>query len=88
MDKTQAKTVFKDHSKKVTAGIGMYQSSGPNYHNYRDPKAGRRGRIKRIDEVILHIEAKKEEIIDQIFRQTGVVRPSSQDILGQSNLLF
>ncbi|NWG03015.1 MAG: hypothetical protein HXY44_09195 [Syntrophaceae bacterium] len=76
IDKTQAKTVFKNYAKKVTTGIGIHQSSGPNYHNYKDPKVGIWGRIKRIDEVILHVEARKEETIDQTFQQAGLITPN------------
>jgi hypothetical protein len=72
-DKKQAKSVFENYAKKVTVGIGIHQSSGPNYHHYKDPKVGIWGRIKRIDEIILHVEARKEEIIDQTFQQARLI---------------
>lgn len=75
-DKKQAKSIFDNYAKKVTAGIGIHQSSGPSYHNYKDPKAGIWGRIKRIDEVILHVEARNEETIDQTFKQAGLITPN------------
>jgi hypothetical protein len=75
-DKRQAKNAFKDYAKKVTSGIGIHQSSGPSYHNYKDPKAGVWGRIKRIDEIILHIEARNEEAVDQTFKQAGLITPN------------
>jgi hypothetical protein len=76
MDKKQAKSIFESYAKKVTASFGIHQSSGPNYHNYKDPKAGIWGRIKRIDEVVLHVEAKDEETIDQTFKQAGLITPN------------
>ncbi len=76
IDKKQAESVLKSYAKRVTAGIGTHQSSGPSYHNYNDPKAGIRGRIKRIGEVILHVEARNEEAIDQTFKQAGLMTPN------------
>lgn len=76
VDEKQAKSVFKDYSQKVTTGIGVHQSSGPSYHNYKDSKTGVCGRIKSIDEVILHIEAKNEDTIDQAFKQAGLIIPN------------
>jgi hypothetical protein len=75
-DKKQAKSIFESYAKKVTARFGIHQSSGPNYHNYKDPKAGIWGRIKRIDEVVLHVEAGNEETIDQTFKQSGLITPN------------
>ncbi len=75
-DKRQAKNAFKDYAKKVTAGIGIHQSSGPNFHNYKDPKVGIWGRIKPVDEVILHVEARNEETIDRTYKQAGLITPN------------
>ncbi len=72
-DENQSKTTFKEYAQKVTEGIGTHQSSGPNYHNYKNPKAGVWGRIKRIDEVILHVEAKREETVKEMFKQAGLI---------------
>jgi len=75
-DEAQAKAAFKEYGKRVTSGMGVQQSSGINYHHYKDQKAGVWGRIKHIDEVILHIEAKKEGIIDQTLQQAGLLMPN------------
>lgn len=72
-DENQSKTTFKEYAQKVTEGIGSHQSSGPNYHNYKNPKTGVWGRIKRIEEVILHVEAKREENVDEMFKQAGLI---------------
>jgi hypothetical protein len=57
----------------VTAGFGIHQSSGPNYHIYKDPKAEIWSRIKRIDEVILHVEVRNEDTIDQAYNQAELI---------------
>ncbi len=75
-DKKEAKSVFKSYAKKVTKEIGIHQSSGPSYHNYKEPEAGVWGCIKLIDEIILHAEAKNEENLDKIFLQSGLVTPN------------
>ncbi len=77
-DETQAKTIFKDYARKATADAGIRQSSGPNYHHYRGPKMGIVGHIKRIDNIILHVETDKEEVIDQTFYQSGLITPNSK----------
>lgn len=75
-DKKEAKSVFKSYAKKVTKEIGIHQSSGPSYHNYKKLEAGVWGRIKLIDEIILHGEARNEESLDKIFDQSGLVTPN------------
>ncbi|MGQ9646047.1 MAG: hypothetical protein ACUVWO_05840 [Thermodesulfobacteriota bacterium] len=75
-DKREAKSVFKSYAKKITEGIGIHQSSGPSYHNYKKPEAGLWGRIKLIDEIILHGEARNEERLDQMFDQSGLLIPN------------
>ena len=75
-DKREAKSVFESYAKKVTQGMGIQQSSGPSYHNYKKIEAGLWGRIKLIDEIILHGEARDEESLDQIFEQSGLITPN------------
>lgn len=75
-DKKEAKSVFKNYAKKVTTGIGSSQSSGPSYHDYKKPELGVWGRIKLIDEIILHGEARDEESLDKIFEESGLVTPN------------
>lgn len=62
-DKREAKSVFKNYAKKVTEGIGIHQSSSPSYHKYKKIEAGVWGRIKLIDEIILHGEARNEKAL-------------------------
>jgi len=75
-DKKEAKSVFKSYAKKVTMGIGSYQSSGPTYHRYKKNDAGLSGRIKLIEDVIFHVEAKDEEAIEQTFKSSGLLIPN------------
>ncbi|MGQ9777688.1 MAG: hypothetical protein ACUVQ9_10830 [Thermodesulfobacteriota bacterium] len=75
-DKREAKSVFESYAKKVTRGMGIHQSSGPSYHNYKKIEAGVWGRIKLIDEIILHGEARDEESLDQILEQSGLTTPN------------
>ncbi len=77
-NKKEAKSVFESYAKKVTQGIGIHQSSGPSYHNYKKPEAGVWGCIKLIDEIILHGEAKNEESLDKIFEESGLVTPNQK----------
>ncbi|NWF52982.1 MAG: hypothetical protein HXY47_07885 [Nitrospirae bacterium] len=57
-NKKEAKSIINSYSKKVTVGIGGSQSSGLTYHHYKKIQAGLFGRIKLIDNVIFHVEAK------------------------------
>ncbi len=75
-DQKKSKSVFKNYAKKVTEGVGTHQSSGPSYHNYKNPRTGILGHIKLIDRVVVHIEGKEEEMIDQIFKNSGILIPN------------
>lgn len=75
-DKKEAKSVFESYAKKVTQGIGIHQSSGPTYHHYKKTEAGLLGRIKLIDQVVFHVEAKDEVAINQIFKSSGLLIPN------------
>mgnify|MGYP005842008187 CR=1 FL=1 len=72
-DEWEAKSAFKSYAKEVTEGIGIHQSSGAGYHKYKKSEAGVWGRIKLIDEIILHGEAGSEETLDQIFTHSGLI---------------
>ena len=75
-DQGQAKSVFKNYAKKVTEGVGIHQSSGPKYHKYKNPKTGILGHIKWIDRVVVHIEGREEEKINQLFKNSGMLTPN------------
>lgn len=75
-DQEKAKSVFQNYAKEVTKGVGIHQSSGPSYHNYKNSEIGILGHIKLIDRVVVHIEGKEEEIIDQIFKNSGILIPN------------
>jgi len=75
-NKKEAKSVFKGYAKKATEGVGIHQSSGPTYHHYKKPEAAVWGRIKLIEEVIFHVEAKDEEAIEQTFKSSGLLIPN------------
>lgn len=75
-NKKEAKSVFKSYAKKMTAGIGSSQSSGPTYHHYKKTEAGLLGRIKLIDHIIFHVEAKDERAMDHIFMGSGLLTPN------------
>lgn len=75
-DKKEAKSVFKGYAKKATEGVGIHQSSGPTYHHYKKIEAGLSGQIKLIEDVIFHVEARNEESLDQIFKNSGLIAPN------------
>lgn len=75
-DQGQAKSVFKNYAKKVTEGVGIHQSSGLEYHNYKNPKTGILGHIKLIDRIVVHMEGREEEKINQLFKNSGILTPN------------
>lgn len=75
-DEREAKSVFKNYAEKVTEGIGIHQSSGPRYHNYKNLETQTLGHIKLIDRMVVHVEGREEESINQIFKNSGILIPN------------
>ena len=71
-NKKEAQAVFKAYGSHVTKG-DKWQTSGPGYLNYRLSDPGIRGRVKLIDEVVIHVQGGDDDTIEKAFQQAGLM---------------
>jgi len=71
-NKKEAKAVFKTYGSQVAKG-DKWQSSGPGYLNYSLSDPGVRGQVKLIDEVIVHIQGRNDDMVEKTFQQAGLM---------------
>jgi hypothetical protein len=71
-NKKEAKAVFRAYGSHVAKG-DKWQSSGPGYLNYSLSDHGLRGKVKLIDEVIIHIQGRDDEAIEKAFQQAELI---------------
>ncbi len=74
-DAGAARSAFRNLTAAASASAGPRQSSGPDRLDFTDP-AGRRNAIRRIDRVVVRIEADREEHIERSLRESAVLVPN------------
>ena len=71
-NKKEAKSVFKAYSSYAAKDSG-FQSSGPGYLNYRSADGATRGQVKLINEVIVHVQGRDDDTVENAFQQAGLM---------------
>jgi hypothetical protein len=74
-NKKEAEAVFKAYGSHVAKG-DKWQSSGPGYLNYSLADPGLRGKVKLIDEVIVHVQGRDDDTVEKTFQQAGLIVPN------------
>lgn len=75
-DSKEAESAFKEYARRTTAGVGRHQSSGRDFHAYRRDAGEVRGRIQRIGEIVVRVEAETEQQIEETFGTAGLFVPN------------
>jgi len=72
-NKKEAEAVFKTYGSHVAKG-DKWQSSGPGYLNYRLSDPNIRGRVKLIDDVVVHVQGRDDDMVEKAFQQAGLMK--------------
>jgi len=77
-DDRSARDAFKNYSGSLSEKMGPRQSSTPNMISYRNPDSNVYGHARRINELILHVEAESKPAVKQIIQQSGLLIPNPE----------
>ncbi len=71
-DAEHVRPIFKAYAERYLQGI-LSQNSGSGYYNYRKKDAGVVGRIKLLDGIIVHVEGRDYQAVDQAIDSSALM---------------
>jgi hypothetical protein len=72
LDKEKAISIFKAYAEQYLKGI-LSRSSGSGYYNYQKKELGVAGRIKLLDNVIVHVEGEDYPTVDKAIERSALM---------------